>query len=145
MFLKKPDAKLEKGPRGFRAIALLSVFSNWYTTVLVDLLHEEKEPIEWRSLHVGAGRGVNCDYMQALVTKKKKRNAGSGRKTAGPICDHGFKQIYHVQNGESGRENSVRRGQARSSVEDSRLDRCQRARGGSSAGRDAGRSWFSLL
>ena len=43
---KKPDARLEKGLPGFRAIALLSVFSEWYTTVLLDLLHEEKEPIE---------------------------------------------------------------------------------------------------
>ena len=42
VFLKKPDARLEKVLRGFRAIALLSVFSKWYTTVLVDLLHEEK-------------------------------------------------------------------------------------------------------
>ena len=41
---QKPDAKLEKGPRGCRAIAFLSVFSTWYTTVLVDLLHEEEEP-----------------------------------------------------------------------------------------------------
>ena len=46
VFLKKPDAKpdakLEKGLRGFRALALLRVFSKWYTTVLVDMLHEEK-------------------------------------------------------------------------------------------------------
>ena len=35
---KKPDAKLEEGLRGFRAIALLSVFSEWYATVLTDLL-----------------------------------------------------------------------------------------------------------
>ena len=45
----------KKGLRGFRAIALLSVFSKLYTTVLVDLLHEKEEPIEWWSLHV-AGR-----------------------------------------------------------------------------------------
>ena len=38
VFLKKPDAKLEKGLRGFRAIALLSVFAEWFLTVLVDLL-----------------------------------------------------------------------------------------------------------
>ena len=31
----------------------------WYTTVLVDLPHEEKEPVEWKALHVGAERGVN--------------------------------------------------------------------------------------
>ena len=44
--LKKPDAKLEKGLRGFRAIALISVLSKWYAAVLVGLLHDEKEPIE---------------------------------------------------------------------------------------------------
>ena len=74
VFLKKPDAKLEKGHRGFRAIALLSVLSKWYTTVLVDLLHEEKGPIGWRSLHVGVGRGVNGEQMQALVTKINQRH-----------------------------------------------------------------------
>ena len=63
LFLKKPDARLEKGLRGFRSIALLSVFSKWYTTVLVDLLHEETEPVEWTSPHVGAERGVNCEHM----------------------------------------------------------------------------------
>ena len=42
------------------------MFSKWYTAVLVDMLHEEKEPIEWLSLHVGAERGVNCEHMQVL-------------------------------------------------------------------------------
>ena len=37
-----PVAKLERGLRGFRAIALLSVFSQWYTKVLVDLLRVEE-------------------------------------------------------------------------------------------------------
>ena len=74
VFLKKPDAKLEKGLRGFRAIALLSVFSKWYTTVLVDMLHDEKELYEWRMLHVGAERGVNCEHMQALVTNIFQRH-----------------------------------------------------------------------
>ena len=68
VFLKKPDAKLEKGTRGFRAIPLSSVFSKWYTAVLVDLLHEEQEPLEWMELHLGAERGVNCEYMQVLST-----------------------------------------------------------------------------
>ena len=59
VFLKKPDASSEKGLRGFRVIASLSVFSKWHTTVLVDLLHEDKEPIEWMSLQVGAEREVS--------------------------------------------------------------------------------------
>ena len=58
VFLKMPDAKPETGLRGFRAIALRSVFSEWKTTVQADLLHEEKEPIEWMSLHAEAERGV---------------------------------------------------------------------------------------
>ena len=74
VFLKKPDAKLEQGLRGFRAIALLNVFSKWYATVLVDMLHEEKEPSEWKRLHVGAERGVNCEHMQALVTNIFQRH-----------------------------------------------------------------------
>ena len=71
---KKTDAKLEKGLRGFRAIALLSVFSKWYTTVLVDMLHDEQEPSAWKRLHVGAERRVNCEHMQALVTNILQRH-----------------------------------------------------------------------
>ena len=41
-----PDWEL----RGFRAIAILSLFSKCYTTISVDLLHEEKEPIEPRDV-----------------------------------------------------------------------------------------------
>ena len=74
VFLKKPDAKLEKGFRGFRAIALLSVFSKWYATVLVDMLRDEKEPSEWKRLHVGAERGVNCEHMRAFVTSIFQRH-----------------------------------------------------------------------
>ena len=44
------------------------MFSKWCITVLVDLVHEEKEPIEWLSRHVGAERGVNCEHMQGLLT-----------------------------------------------------------------------------
>ena len=62
---------LEKGLRGFRAIAQLSVFSKWCTTVPVDLLPEETE---WRSLCVGAERGGNCEHMQALLTNVLQRH-----------------------------------------------------------------------
>ena len=40
----------------------------------MDLLHEKKVPKEWRSLHVGAERGVNCEHMQALVTNIFQRH-----------------------------------------------------------------------
>ena len=74
MFLKKSHAKLEKGLRGFRTIALLSVFSKWYTTVSVDMLHDVQEPSEWKRLHVGAERRVNCEHMEALVTNIFQRH-----------------------------------------------------------------------
>ena len=55
VFLKKPDAKLEnQGLRGFRAITLLSLFSEWYATVLVDLLLEEKKPVEMEEFARGS-------------------------------------------------------------------------------------------
>ena len=41
---------------------------------LMDVLHDEKEPSEWRTLHVGAERGVNCEHMQALVTNIFQRH-----------------------------------------------------------------------
>ena len=67
----------KKEPRGIRTIALLSVFSKWFTTVRVDLLQVGKEPIEgWK--------GVNCKHVQALLTKILQRR-WSGRQTAGPI------------------------------------------------------------
>ena len=53
---KKSDAKLEKGLRRFRSIALLRVFSNWYTTVLVDMFNDAKMLSEWKRLHVGVER-----------------------------------------------------------------------------------------
>ena len=36
--------------------------------VVVGLLHEEPEPIEWKGLHVRALRGINCKRMQTLLT-----------------------------------------------------------------------------
>ena len=67
-----PDKK--KGYVDSVRLQPLSVFSKLYNTVLVDLLHEEKEPIEWRNLHVGAERGVNCEHMQSLLTNILQRH-----------------------------------------------------------------------
>ena len=55
---------LEEGTSRIPSDCTIERVSKWYMTVLVDLLHEEKEPIEWRGLHVGAERGVNCEHMQ---------------------------------------------------------------------------------
>ena len=34
----------------------------------------KKEPSEWKRLHVGAERGVNCEHMQALLTNIFQRH-----------------------------------------------------------------------
>ena len=80
VFLQKPDASLEKGLRGFRAVALRSVFSTSYTTVLVELVHEEKEPIECFTCE--AERGVDCEHMQDLL-RIYCRGIGNGRRSVG--------------------------------------------------------------
>ena len=68
VFLKKPDATLEKGLRGFRAIALMSVRFLRNRAVLVGLSNDVKELVEWEGLHVGAEREVNCGHMLASLT-----------------------------------------------------------------------------
>ena len=40
----------------------------------MDLLHEEKEPVERKRLQVGAESCVNCEHMQALVTNMLQRH-----------------------------------------------------------------------
>ena len=119
--------------RGFRAIALLSVFFKWYTTVLMDRQHEEKEPFEWRNLHVQAERGVNCEHMQALLTN---------------ILDRFGARILQIQDGlrgEPGHETSF--DVAKPSVVSKvlSLTGSPRTRGGGSACRAAGCSRIGLL
>ena len=58
--VKKPDARLERLSRipcdctGERVIEVV------HFSPRIDLLREEKKPIQWRNRHVAAERGVNC-------------------------------------------------------------------------------------
>ena len=60
--------------KGIRTIALMSV--------MVSALREELEPVEWSTVHIGAGRGVDCEHMQALVKNIQHRHceAQEGRR-----------------------------------------------------------------
>ena len=73
VFLKKLDAKLENGIRGFRAFALMSVLAKWYAAGVVGLLHEEPEPIGWRSCML-VPRGVStvsiCTVLLANILQR---------------------------------------------------------------------------
>ena len=87
VFVEKSDAKLENGDlgreggggEGVRAVALMSVLAERHAAVMVGLLQEEREPIEFKELAVGAESRVNCQHMQALLAKKICRDTGSGR------------------------------------------------------------------
>ena len=120
------------------------MFSKWYTTVLVDMLHEEKEPIEWMSLHVGAERWVNCEHMQVLLTnllQKHWERQENRRKDWEP----GKFRIQDDVHGKVGREDGVRRSQAVGGVRDSFFHRYPRSRGGDVVGRDARREGIGLI
>ena len=104
----------------------------------MDLVHDEKEPIEWRSFHVGAERGVFCEHMQALVTNIFQRHWDDLQQGLYRLILHGFHD-------ELGREDGIRRGQARSGIKNSYLDKSPRTRGSGSAGRDAECLRFGLL
>ena len=41
---------------------------------MVNLLHEERELIEWRSSQVRGEKGVNCEHIQALLTEILQRH-----------------------------------------------------------------------
>ena len=52
VFLRKPDAKLETGMKRFRPIALISVLAKWFAAVVVNLLQEGQDPVQWEDLNV---------------------------------------------------------------------------------------------
>ena len=52
--LRKPDASSHEGVRGYRAIALMRVMVEWYSSLVVQMLNT-KESKGWRRQHVGAG------------------------------------------------------------------------------------------
>ena len=145
LFLKKPDAQLEKGLRGFRAIALLSVFSKWYTTVRVDLLREEKEPIEWRSLHVGAERGVNCEHVQASVVTSIFQRHWKWQEDRRTDLQPGFYRYNTTFMASLDVKTAFVVARPAVVSKTSHLDRSSRECGGCLAGRDAGCSRLGLL
>ena len=57
--VKHPELCQNMFPRGLSSSCSSTVCGCTISVFLWDLLHEEKEPIEWRSLRVGAERGVS--------------------------------------------------------------------------------------
>ena len=58
-----------------------SVMSKWYASCIVLRLEKEKEPENWKNLHIGRVDGISCEHLQVMVTNllQKKKNTGSGR------------------------------------------------------------------
>ena len=83
----------------------------------MDLLHEEKEWIEWGNLHVGAERRVHCEHMQALLTNILQRHWEwqEDRRTDLEPRLFTYKKGFHDK---LGLKDGVRRGQALRGIED---------------------------
>ena len=58
VFLKKPDAKLERF-KGVRPSHWCRLLAKWYAAVVVGLL-QEPEPVGWKAPHVGGGEVNPC-------------------------------------------------------------------------------------
>ena len=76
---------------------------------------------------MGAERGLNCEHMQALVTKIFQRHWEWQEDCRNRLAS-GIQQLSHGFPGEFGREDGIRRGQARSGIKNSHLDRGPRTR-----------------
>ena len=84
--------------------------------------HEEKEPIEWRSFHVGTDRGVNYEHMQVLVTNifQRQWEWQEDRRTDLQPGLYRYNTAFMVS---LDMKDGIRRGQAFSGIEDTHLDR----------------------
>ena len=60
VFLWKPDAERKKGIRSYRAIALTSVMSWWYTPFVMMCMEKEKVPETWHRLRIGGINKITC-------------------------------------------------------------------------------------
>ena len=104
---------------------------------------EELEPIEWKELHVGGERSINCGHMQAVLTnilQRRWRVAGRPARCLGS-------GVLHVSDcvcGQLGRKNSVRCGRAFRGVKDTDIRGDPRTRCGGTSGGDEGRERVSL-
>ena len=46
-------------------------------------LGKEKEPEEWRKLHVGGIDGISCPHLQVMMTQLLQKNIVNGKTTEG--------------------------------------------------------------
>ena len=70
--LRKPGAELEKGISSYTAVALTSVMSNWYATVILRLEKEKGAIEELKQLHVGGIDGISCQHLQVRMSHPQK-------------------------------------------------------------------------
>ena len=78
-----PEARRQAGKRSswISGDHINSVLSKWHAAVLVGLLRDEREPVEWDGLHVGAEKGV---VAYASVTDEYSTvTLGMARRSSG--------------------------------------------------------------
>ena len=74
VFLKRADAKLEKGTRGFRVLPLNVPFGQKGMRLWWSGCTKTQSRLNGRSLHAGAEGGVNSEHMQAFLTNMLQRH-----------------------------------------------------------------------
>ena len=88
VFLRKPDAEPKKGIRSYRAIALTSVMSKWYASCIILRLEKEKEPENWKNLHIGGVDGISCKHLQVMMTNLLQKH-WEWQEERNPMLKHG--------------------------------------------------------
>ena len=88
VFLGKPDAAPKKGIRSYRAIAPTSVMSKWYASCIILRLEREREPENWKNLHVGGMDGISCHHFQVMVTNLLQKH-WEWQEERNPVLRHG--------------------------------------------------------
>ena len=55
--------------------------SKWYASCIILRLEREREPKNWKNLHVGGMHGISCQHFQAMVTNLLQKTLGMAGRT----------------------------------------------------------------
>ena len=87
-FVEDREIAPKKEIRSFSAIALTSVISKWYASCIILCLEKEKEPENWKNLHVGGVDGMSCQHMQVMMTNLLQKHR-EWQEERNPTLKHG--------------------------------------------------------
>ena len=68
----------------------MSVPAKWHAAVVVWLLQEEPEPVEWKELHIGSGEGDQLRAYPGVIDKRTAEALGMARGSSGRLGSRVF-------------------------------------------------------